>query len=192
MEKPTTILLSKKMVTLKNVWRKVIITLSFALLILCPLQVVLAQQIFPVDEAVSEMLASDNTDTFLQGMHLQSLLGNIQPALYINNGELTAFGDSEPIILYADANSIQGLYSINPLFSKVELIEIRLKNSSEIPSTIFLDQLGGFPNLQYVFVKFGFDACGYRDTTCLYDIISNLFTDSQTPVVVLYGLSIPE
>lgn len=177
---------------LKNSRRKLIIALFSVFLFLGFGQVVRGQQIIHAEEAVSEMLASDNPDIFAQGMHLQSLLVDVYPALYINSGEFSAYGTNNPIVLYADAYSIQELYSAHPLFSEVELIEISIHDGIEIPDAVLLEQMIGFPNLQYVFVIFGYDACRSGNHSCISDILSQIFPGSKTPVVVLYDQSIPQ
>ena len=193
MKKPITIhFITPERKSLKNLWRKLFIAL-FSIFLLSGIgQFVQAQQIINVEEAVSEMLASDNPETFSQGMHLQSLLVNVHPALYINNGAFSPHGTSDPIVLYSDASSIQSLYDTHPLFSQVELIKISIENNLEIPDAVLLEQMTGFPNLQYVYVLFEYDACRSGNSSCLADILSQIFAGAKSPVVLLYGKSIPQ
>ena len=175
---------------LKTLWRKRIIALFAAFLLTGIGQVVHGQEIMHVEEAISEMLASDDPDIFAEGMHLQSLLVDIHPSLYINNGELSPHGSGSPIVLYPDAYSIQELYNTHPLFTQVELITITIHDDQEIPDAVMLDQMTGFPNLQYVYVKFGYDPCQPGSSPCIADMLSQVFTGTESPALLLYSKSV--
>ncbi len=177
---------------LRSLLFKRTIALAFVVMLPGVGPVTFGQQIMHVEDAISEMVASDVSEIFIQGMRLQSLVVDVHPSLYINKGELSAYGTGDPLVLYCDAISIQELYATNPLFSEVELIEISIDSSTQVPASISLEQMTGFLNLQYVYVKFGYDACGNLSTHCLAEILNRVFSDSTTPVVVLYGISVPE
>lgn len=177
---------------LRSLLIKQTIALAFVVLLPGVGPVTFGQQIMHVKDAISEMVSSDDSDIFMQGMRLQSLVTDIHPSLYIAKGEMTAYGTGDPLVLYCDAISIQELYATNPLFSEIELVEISINSSAEIPATISPEQMTGFPNLQYMYVRFGYDACGNLSTHCLADILSQVFSDSATPLMVVYGISVPE
>lgn len=124
--------------------------------------------------------------------HLQSLVTDIHPSVYLSNGVLTTYGTGSPIIAICDASSVNKLYDNDPIFNQVELIRITINNSGQIPSTIDLERVSAFTNLRYLLLVFAYDECGTRTMDCLPSTLNSIIHGASSPIIVLYNLSIPE
>ena len=173
---------------LKTLWRNRFIAIFAAFLLIGVGQIAQGQEIMHVEEAVSEMLASDDPDIFAEGMHLQHLITDVQPAVYLTNGQIAAYGHGTPKVVFSDTSSLNMLYEGHALFSQAELIRITVNAAAELPANINPSQFQGFDELKYLYVVFSYDACGGESDVCLAGILGTLIQGAGIPI--LYKLSI--
>lgn len=147
-----------------------------------------AQEIMQIDEAIEQMLSSSDPAVFEQGMHLQGLVTNVQPAIYLTNGQSTAFGTGRPKVVFSDTHSLNMLYEGHASFNQVELIRLTVTTAGELPAAINLARFQGFDELKYLYVVFSYDACGDESDGCLSGILGPVIQEADIPI--LYKLSI--
>lgn len=124
--------------------------------------------------------------------HLESLINDLNPTVYLQGTTVKAFGNGFPLVAECDTKSIGLLYDGNSLFNQVELIRIKIASSLEMAIlTMDLNNLTGFPNLKYLYLIYTFDACGDQADGCLAENAGKSITGNESPVTVLYSLSIP-
>lgn len=124
--------------------------------------------------------------------HLQSIATDLFPTVYLSQGELKTYGAGSPVVAICKGSSVNMLYGNNPELVQVELINITVNSSSELPSSIDLTRMQGFTNLKYLMVVFAYDACGGKTDNCLASKLSGIIQGNSSTVIVLYKLSIPE
>jgi hypothetical protein len=136
-----------------------------------------SQQLQELGKMLSTM--TDNSEVG----RIESLISDLQPSVYINNDEVKAFGDASPVCANVEASALAQLSLINPLFSSVELITIRIDKASDLSATIDLSTLTGFTNLKYVHIL-----CTIN---CTASQLSNIVKGSNAGIVIFYQISIP-
>lgn len=82
--------------------------------------------------------------------HLENLLNEVQPAVYLSSGQVKTFGD-QPTALYTDVNSLVNASSLVSSKESIEMVTIRMERSADL-RTIDLSLLSSFPNLKYVYL----------------------------------------
>lgn len=111
-----------------------------------------AQQV--ITSKVSSILLLDNYLNNAEGsdqQRLKDLVYEVQPAIYFQNNEAKTYG-TLPVSLYTDINGFLQLPNANFDKSSIELITIRIDNSSQITNTLNLASLKGFSKLKYVYL----------------------------------------
>ena len=99
-----------------------------------------------------------------------------------------------PIIAFCAPTAFKTLYakSNEVNLTKVKAIAITLTNNQEI-SELNLMNLKDFDELEYVSFTFTYDVCGgAKNSSCLLPIVQNMVKPGNTPLTILYQLSIPE
>jgi len=125
--------------------------------------------------------------------HLESLVNGQYPTAYLTQGDITSIGEGLCNVVIFDAASINMLYSNNPALSQVELAKITANAESDLPASIDLSQLeASLPNLKYLLVEFGYDACGGNTEGCCNSILRGFVEGSSSQIMVIYNLSLPE
>ncbi len=124
--------------------------------------------------------------------HLQSLVADIHPTAYLTQGEITTYGEGEPVVAICNATSISMLYENIPELSQIELIRITANSASDLPASIDADQLQGLTDLKYLFLVFAYDECGGSSDACLASIIEGIIQGTSSQITVIYSLSIPQ
>jgi hypothetical protein len=155
--------------------------LSMALIILLISATLHAQVVMELKSYIEQMKASADPAAASNAAHLEKLVKDIQPTVYINN-TIVANGELQPVCANVKSASIDQLRSDNPLFSGVELIRIRLNSPADLNFILDLSNLPGFTKLKYVYFLCEFK-CGIED-------IQKLFIP-KSGITVIYMVSIP-
>lgn len=164
-----------------------LMTLSLMLIIF----VLLPSGFIVAQTAVSLQTASINNDHQQENRLAQLAIG-VHSSVYLTNGEFSQYGTDVPRVVYCDAASVDMLYHDKSDYLLVELIRIRLDNPGDDRLIIDLEKAQSFSNLKFILFEFGFDLCGGKTDGCLEQVINRMVKFSETPVAVVYNLSIPE
>ncbi|MBS7786572.1 hypothetical protein KIH23_04625 [Flavobacterium sp. CYK-55] len=111
--------------------------------------------------------------------HLENLLNEVQPAVYLSSGQVKTFGD-QPTALYTDVSSLADANSLVSSKESIEMVTIRMERSADL-RTIDLSLLSSFPNLKYVYLLSTIETTA----NTLVSLVQN--TDSR--FVVFYKIS---
>lgn len=111
--------------------------------------------------------------------HLENLLNEVQPAVYLSSGQVKTFGD-QPTALYTDVNSLANASSLVALKESIEIVTIRMDRSADLRS-IDLSLLSSFPNLKYVYLLSTVETSSSN--------LANLIRNSDNRFVVFYKIS---
>lgn len=123
---------------------------------------------------------------------LKELVTSINPSVYVENGNLKAFGDGLPVVLYLESGGFTPLYAENELFSEVKLITVKVNNPADMQNRLSLDRLQGFNSLEYILILVTYDACGNGSDSCVANQVQSMISGTtENPVLILYELSIP-
>ncbi|MEA5111041.1 hypothetical protein SDC9_23386 [bioreactor metagenome] len=153
-----------------------------------------AQTLRQLDRQIATMLASPNTAIVNEGQHLQSLVADLYPTLYIIKGELSYNGGNYPVRVECDAASITSLYQPLPSYSGVEIIIIKMNSPAELGARVDLTRLTAFSQLKYIYFLCTFDVCPEfnQSRTCVEDRLSPMLSGPGDGVMMmLYKVSVP-
>jgi hypothetical protein len=117
---------------------------------------------------------------------LSSLIFDIHPTAYIENGEIAISTDSDrPVtkIIIKDSDSTEVLKTKDAKLQKVKLIQIKLKNFSELSQPLDFSTLNNTNRLKYVYLQCSFD--------CTDDDIKSYITETAPGTIILYSNSTP-
>ena len=159
-----------------------LLMVNFALvLILSSFNAALSQSLKEYNKLISEMSNSSDDAVQLQAFKLQKLATELQPTVYVAD-EIKAFGGGNPVCAIVDGSSVAKIYTVNQLFSSVELLTIKLDKSG-LSTPIDLSSLSTFPKLKYIrlLCEFSFTASQ----------IESMVTGSNTGIIVCYLVSMP-
>ena len=126
---------------------------------------------------------------------LRALITELKPSVYLTDNKVAVYGESAPLVLFADVQSLPLLYSARRDFATVELIQVTISNASEERATIDMARLGAFPALEYIVFVYAYPACGNSENmNCLDGKVSAAVVNqpSDSEVKIFYHLSIPE
>lgn len=151
-----------------------------------------AQEVFHYPAFLSKHLNSDDLSLKAQGQRLQSLVSDNLPMESLKWGQQKKYGEGTPMVVQFDANSAGRLYGNNPAYAGVELLRINISSPDELKSPVDLEKLKGFESLKYLLVRYTFDVCGNGSSECLPSLVERNVTGNESPVIVLYELSIPQ
>jgi len=111
--------------------------------------------------------------------HLENLLNEVQPAVYLSSGQVKTFGD-QPTALYTDVNSLVNASNLVSSKESIEMVTIRMERSADL-RTIDLSLLSSFPNLKYVYLL------STTETTA--NTLVSLVQNADSRFVVFYKIS---
>jgi hypothetical protein len=135
--------------------------------------------------AVNTMRASSDAIIQAKAVHIESLVYNLQPKIYIKGGIEKTFEETAPICAEVDAQSVSKLKEADPLFSQVEMITIKINSPEELNFVLDFQTLQSFGMLKYVNFLCSFN--------CDPALINKSFTnDSEKGITVFYTISISE
>jgi hypothetical protein len=184
----TTLLIAKKMKSLNSENRREffinqVIKKSFlSLLMLFFALNISAQTLQEYGDMIATMKASPDPAIRIQADHLDSLVFKTQSKIYIKNFVEEVYGDTPPVCLQTDAQSVGMLSQAKPLYQTVELITINLNGPNDLNFVLDLAALPGFESLKYVHFF-----CSYE---CNPQSIGALFLSNNPGITVFYSISI--
>lgn len=109
---------------------------------------------------------------------------NLHPTIYIKNGiEKKTYGEDLPVKLtLEDANSINVLNNGNSKYNQVQLITIKINNSSDLNTVLDLSNTSGLSQLKYIFIKCNFKCTASQIKSFVKaNSQTRIFYTSQTP-----------
>ncbi len=151
-----------------------------------------AQNVVHYPAFLSKHLNSDDPTMKAEGKHLQSLVSDNLPTESLKWGQQKKVGEGTPRVVQFDAHSAGRLYGHNPAYAGVELLRINITTPDELKSPIELEKLKGFESLKYLLIRYTFDVCGNGSADCIPSMVARNVTGNESPVIVLYELSIPQ
>ena len=151
-----------------------------------------AQQIHELKSYMNEMRSSADPALAAEGARLKSLVSDLHPTEYLNWGQQKKASGGDPVVVRFDAKSVNRLYGNNPAYQNVELLKVKVGSPDELKSAIDLSRLPSGGSLKYLIIVFTYDVCGGGTDKCLSGKVRDMVTGAESPVVVLYELSIPQ
>jgi hypothetical protein len=140
-----------------------------------------AQDVVELDVYLTRNNASHDPAINANMKHLESLLEEVQPTIYVSANKITSSG-ANPLCVEVEASANNQLYLGNSLFSQVEVIIIKLKDPADLNFKLDLTKLSGFLSLKYVYFLCEFE--------CRSEEIQKLITP-KAGITTLYKVSIP-
>lgn len=140
-----------------------------------------AQNVQELNSFLAEAKKTNDPAIMSEAKHLESLIRDLQPTVYINNMSIEN-NEAQPVCAEVDASSVDQLSLQNELFIKVEIITIRLQSPSDLDFILDLSILTGFTNLKFVVFLCEFE-CTDKD-------IDKIFL-TKSGITVFYKVSIP-
>lgn len=111
--------------------------------------------------------------------HLENLLNEVQPAVYLTSGQAKFYGD-QPTALYTDVSSLTQASSLVRSKESVEIITVQIERAADL-RTIDLSYLSSFPNLKYVYLLSSIETSAAT--------LANLIQNTENRWVVFYKIS---
>lgn len=109
----------------------------------------------------------------------EDLLHGNNPTIYMANGDMTTItGPTKPLVLRADQTSLTALCTRDQLYSKVELITIKLNNITELNTPFDVGNIRGFSSLKYIYINCAFE--------CTDQQISNFIINADSELIIYY------
>lgn len=159
-----------------------------ALFFVAPLSKVYGQQVLELNGTLSSMKASSDASQKTEADNLKSLVYDLKPALYFQNGQLTQAEKQVPVKIITDVASIHLLSDSNNLYNQVELICIKVENTSDLNFVLNVPDLASFKKLRYIFFLCTFEACpgDPESGSCIPDKISKMIQGSDNSGFTIY------
>lgn len=124
---------------------------------------------------------------------LCNLIYNLQPTLTLSTEGISRFGLESPTVLEIngkDYSIIKEDDNYYRLIQDIKMITITIKSDQDYIQ-FNLEDLNIFPSLEYVQLLFTYDICGNATDSCLRTKAERTVTAGESPIIVLYQLSIP-
>lgn len=161
-----------------------IYSLLFIFFSVFSVQISSAQNIQKYSDIINNILASNDGQGTANAAHLESLIYDVHPKLYLNENGIINNNVSNPVCINAEPEALNYLYEPNPLFEQVELITIDISNAYELNFVFDVSALQGFSNLKYIMFY-----CSYN---CNPALIRLKMPDNENGITVFYHISIPQ
>jgi hypothetical protein len=115
--------------------------------------------------------------------HIENLVFGVQPSIYLNSGSKKIYGDN-PVKLFTDISSLGGISSSVLSKDAIEIVVIKIKNTSELNSKIDLDIFSNFNNLKYIYIISSINTSEQN--------ITNMFINYKNQYSIFYKIEIEE
>lgn len=152
-----------------------------------------AQQVKELNEVLSIMKASGDPSVRAEGLHLESLVYDLHPTLFYENGQITGTPEGLPVRVNSDVASM-GMVTTAGNYQQVEILVIRIQSDNDLMFRINLSELSGYSNLKYIFFLSSFEICQDQVSRqdCEIEKISRMVNrNGNNRVLVTYSVSIP-
>jgi hypothetical protein len=150
------------------------------------------QQIQELGSKLANMKASPDPSVRAEGVHLESLVYNIQPTLYYENGQLVNVPGEPPVRVNTDVQSLGAVTKAS--YGQVEIIVIKIQSLQELQMQLNVASLSGFSKLGYIYFLCSFELCSGQagENSCELEKIARMINlGNNTTVNVTYSVSIP-
>jgi hypothetical protein len=143
-----------------------------------------AQGVQELNMALAAMKASSVKSVQDNSLRISSLVNEINPTIYINNGVIRTSHNTPSVCADVDIQSLNRLSESNSAYEQVELLKIRI-NEDDVSGVILnIGNLSSFTNLKYILF-----VCSY---SCSPSSINSLYLSSaDNGIAVYYQISIP-
>lgn len=138
------------------------------------------QAIVHVDQFIAALRNNSNR-TSSAPLRVESLIKDLQPASYVENGNVKTYGDN-PVSVFTDAGSFASLAGLEVPKGTVEILTVKIKNQSDMSRPLDFAVLSSFPKLQYVYLVAEF-ATTQRD-------IVNMVRNNDPKLGVFYNFAL--
>lgn len=130
----------------------IILIITFLINVIVLVPAAAQQKIVEIGKYISE-----NTDA-QEASRIEELVFEVQPTVYINDGEFAPKGDGPMTVASIGAKSMGKIQEGHPTLQSIRLLLITFKDLQELQSfRLQPANLGSMPNLAYVFLSLGFD-----------------------------------
>lgn len=140
-----------------------------------------SQDIRQLDSFLEQAKVSTDPVLVSEAKHIESLIKELQPTIYINNTIIDNNG-IQPKCAEVDAGSTIELNKENILYNEVELITVKLTTPDDLNFIIDLSKLTGFTNLKSILFLCEFE--------CSIESIQKLYIP-KTGINIFIKVSIP-
>ena len=134
-------------------------TLTFLVLLVFSGQLFAQSSPIKITELSSYLLnkpaASKQRMAASSSQSIEDLVFKSQSAVYLSSGVVKTYGDY-PTCLYTDAPSLPGIGDPSILKNNIEIINITLKNRSDLNYKVDLMQFSAFSNLKFIYFNSDF------------------------------------
>ncbi len=160
----------------------VLLSVLFLLFTLAP-QISTAQQAISTDRialpSVGQFLASLPVNSS-EATRVKSLLNDMHSSIYLRSGEVKNYG-AQPLCLFTDVSSLSLMPSVAvSQRNSVEIITIKITDSSDFSTGIGLYSFSIFPNLKYVYIISEIETTPRK--------IANMVSETKPSVKVFYNI----
>lgn len=141
------------------------------------------QNISDLKTRIGELISSQDSRDREVGVRLNKLAYELNPTLFIKNGEIQPISDETPICCDIDAPFIAILYTDNSEFESIEYLSIRVSDLNSIQA-LDISRLISFKSLKFVHLIFQIE--------CSTEFINNLATTEGSGIKLFYSIQIPQ
>jgi len=142
-----------------------------------------AQQLSLLDNKIGSLKAIENQTRSREGSRLESLAYELNSMVYLRDGQLLSYGETNPVYMEINYEDFNVLYASNTLYNNIEYIRIKVTPNRITRSILDVNRLTHFPSLKYIQFECNFN---YSPND-----ISKLYVPSQG-INMLYQIVIAE
>ncbi|MCF8256744.1 MAG: hypothetical protein K9J06_04285 [Flavobacteriales bacterium] len=117
------------------------------------------------------------TGTWQSDGRLKSLVLDLHPAVYVNDGAVKV-REKSPTVLYSDLESVKTINGLSFPSGKIEIVTILVDDLGSLSQVVDLSVFAGFERLKYVHVKASVEC----QTSDLFQMLKNV--DSRYQILV--------
>jgi hypothetical protein len=106
-----------------------------------------------VDLFISSLRTAEQNSksSYSNAQNIENLLHQVQPSIYFYSGLSKTYGD-RPRCLFTDILSLRGITNSNFLKNNIEIVTIKIDNTTNLNSTIDLALFSKFNKLKYIYI----------------------------------------
>lgn len=162
--------------------------LSFCFLVFSNLlilsSIVVGQEVRNLDDYLNSLQLQKSENTGAEAERFRSLVYDLHPILFFNNGQMSNPLGGNPVCLTTDIKSIVNLYTPSELFNYIELITIIIDSDNDLTAEIDISRLESFSNLKHIYFLSRTNLCSQAIPACEIPVISKMISgDSDAQIV---------
>jgi hypothetical protein len=154
-----------------------------------------AQTVERLGNKLLMMNKSSNSELKKEAARINTLIFDLQPALYLQSGKQIEYTSSKsPLLVVTDVISLPLLYNGNALYKSAELIYVKVESPEELESLLDVTKISGFKKLKYIHILFSFNPCDdVMGDSCYYNTVAKMVRGIENSAYkVLYEISVIE